>query len=70
MASQACISIGINQYQFLTPLSYGKEDAAAIEHFFIAAAGWSPEQCLLLTDTSSQTDNKSGASHFLFDRER
>ena len=59
MASQACISIGINQYQFLTPLSYGKEDAAAIEHFFIAAAGWSPEQCLLLTDTSSQTDNKS-----------
>ena len=59
MASQACISIGINQYQFLTPLSYGKEDAAAIEHFFIAAAGWGPEQCLLLTDTSSQTDNKS-----------
>ncbi len=30
-----------------------------MEHFFIDAAGWSPEQCLLLTDTSSQTDNKS-----------
>lgn len=27
-------------------------DAVAIEHFFIDAAGWESEQCLLLTDTS------------------
>jgi hypothetical protein len=59
MANQACISIGINQYQFLTPLSYGMADAVAMEHFFIDAAGWSPAQCLLLTDTSPQAGNKS-----------
>jgi Caspase domain len=59
MANQACISIGINQYQFLTPLSYGMADAVAMEQFFVDAAGWSPEQCLLLTDTSPETGNKS-----------
>jgi Caspase domain len=59
MANQACISIGINQYQFLPPLSYGMADAVAMEHFFVDAAGWSPEQCLLLTDTSAQIATKS-----------
>ena len=59
MANQACISIGINQYQSLPPLSYGMADAVAIEDFFVDAAGWSPQQCLLLTDTSPQTGNKS-----------
>ncbi|WP_373539962.1 caspase domain-containing protein [Chamaesiphon sp.] len=59
MANQACISIGINQYQFLTPLSYGMADATAMEQFFIDAAGWEPAQCLLLTDTSPQSDTKS-----------
>jgi Caspase domain len=59
MANQACISIGINQYQFLPSLSYGMADAVAIEHFFIDAAGWQPQQCLLLTDTSGETGNKS-----------
>ncbi|WP_295617355.1 caspase family protein [Chamaesiphon sp. GL140_3_metabinner_50] len=59
MANQACISIGINQYQFLPPLSYGTADATAIEEFFVDAAGWNPQQCLLLTDTSAETGNKS-----------
>jgi hypothetical protein len=59
MANQACISIGINQYQFLPSLSYGMADAVAIEEFFVDAAGWSPQQCLLLTDTSRETGNKS-----------
>jgi Caspase domain len=59
MANQTCISIGINQYQFLPPLSYGVADAAAIEHFFVDAAGWDRSQCLLLTDTSGETANKS-----------
>ncbi len=35
------------------------EDAVAIEQFFVDAAGWSPHQCLLLTDTSRETGNKS-----------
>ncbi len=34
-------------------------DAVAIEQFFVDAAGWSPHQCLLLTDTSRETGNKS-----------
>jgi Caspase domain len=59
MANQACVSIGINQYQSLPPLSYGMADAVAIEEFFVDAAGWSPAQCLLLTDTSPETENKS-----------
>jgi Caspase domain len=59
MANQACISIGINQYQFLPPLGYGMADAVAMEQFFVDAAGWSPSQCLLLTDTSPKTGNKS-----------
>jgi hypothetical protein len=59
MANQACISIGINQYQFLPSLSYGMADAVAIEQFFVDAAGWNPQQCLLLTDTSAETGHKS-----------
>jgi uncharacterized caspase-like protein len=59
MANQACISIGINQYQFLPSLSYGMADAVAIEDFFVDAAGWQPQQCLLLTDTSGESDRKS-----------
>ncbi len=34
-------------------------DATAMEQFFIDAAGWSPTQCLLLTDTSPQSGTKS-----------
>jgi Caspase domain len=59
MANQACISIGIDRYQFLPPLGFGTADAAAMEHFFIDAAGWSQSQCLLLTDTSPKIDDKS-----------
>jgi Caspase domain len=59
MANQACISIGIDRYQFLPPLGYGSADAVAMEHFFIDAAGWSQSQCLLLTDTSPKTGDKS-----------
>jgi hypothetical protein len=59
MANQACISIGIDRYHFLPPLGYGMADAVAMEHFFVESAGWSPEQCLLLTDTSPQNDDKS-----------
>ncbi len=59
MANQACISIGINQYQYLQPLGYGLADAVAMEQFFVDSAGWNPTQCLLLTDTSAQREDKS-----------
>ncbi len=59
MANQACISIGINQYQFFQPLGYGSEDAIAIHHFFVDAAGWDPARCLLLADTSPTIDDRA-----------
>jgi hypothetical protein len=59
MATQACISIGINQYQSLPALGYGLADAVAMEQFFVDAAGWSPSQCLLMTDTSPNHGDKS-----------
>jgi Caspase domain len=59
MATQTCISIGINQYQSLPALGYGLADAVAMEQFFVDAAGWSPSQCLLMTDTSPNHGDKS-----------
>ena len=59
MATQACISIGINQYESLPALGYGLADAVSMEHFFVDAAGWSPAQCLLMTDTSPDHGDKS-----------
>ncbi len=59
MANQACISIGINQYQFFQPLGYGMEDAVSIGQFFVDAAGWSQQQCLLLTDSSPMLGGRS-----------
>ena len=59
MATQTCISIGINQYQSLPALGYGLADAVAIEQFFVDAAGWSPSQCLLMTDTSPHHNDQS-----------
>ena len=59
MATQTCISIGINQYQSLPALGYGLADAVAMEQFFVDAAGWSPSQCLLMTDTSPHHGDQS-----------
>lgn len=59
MANQACISIGINHYQFMQPLGYGVADAGAMERFFVDAAGWDRAQCLLLTDASPKVRDKS-----------
>jgi Caspase domain len=59
MANQACISIGINQYQSLQPLGYGLADAVAMERFFVDAAGWDRSQCLLMTDTSTNVRDRA-----------
>lgn len=52
MKHHACIAIGINQYQLLQPLSYAQEDAEALHGFLVEEAGFSPDGCLLMTDTS------------------
>jgi hypothetical protein len=52
MKHHACIAIGINQYQFLQPLNYAQEDADVLHGYLVDEAGFAPEGCLLLTDTS------------------
>ncbi|MDF0556627.1 caspase family protein [Kamptonema sp. UHCC 0994] len=52
MKHNACIAIGINQYQFLQPLSYAQEDAEALHGYLVGEAGFSPEVSLSLTDSS------------------
>ncbi len=55
MKNHWAIAIGINQYQCFQPLSYAQKDAEALHSFLISEAGFLPEQCLLLTDTSPPT---------------
>ncbi|MGB7708866.1 MAG: caspase family protein [Microcoleus sp.] len=52
MKHHACIAIGINQYQLLQPLSYAALDAEGLYAFLVEEAGFSPDGCLLMTDTS------------------
>ncbi|MEG4396548.1 peptidase C14 [Microcoleus sp. BROC3] len=52
MKNHACIAIGINQYQLLQPLSYAQEDAEALYGFLTQEAGFAPDGCLLMTDSS------------------
>ena len=59
MANHACVAIGINQYQFLPPLNYGQADAQGLWQFMVEEASLPPNQCLLLTDTSSFVNNFS-----------
>ncbi|NEP90328.1 MAG: peptidase C14 [Okeania sp. SIO2C2] len=52
MKNYACIAIGINQYEFIQPLSYAKQDAEALHSFLLNETNFSAEQCLLLTDSN------------------
>ncbi|MEM7554773.1 MAG: caspase family protein [Cyanobacteria bacterium P01_A01_bin.84] len=59
MANNWAIAIGINQYQFFQPLRYTQADAETFRQVLIAEAGFLPQQCLLMTDTSIPISNKS-----------
>jgi uncharacterized caspase-like protein len=52
MAKNWAIAIGINQYHFFQPLSCAQADAEALKGFLVTEGGFSPQQCILLTDTS------------------
>ncbi|NEP16321.1 MAG: hypothetical protein F6J97_05375 [Leptolyngbya sp. SIO4C1] len=47
--------VGIDQYHFLQPLMYAQNDAAEL-HQFLIGAGFSPEQCVLLSDLPSPSE--------------
>ncbi|MGB3534565.1 MAG: caspase family protein [Microcoleaceae cyanobacterium] len=52
MKHHVCIAIGINQYQFLQPLSYAQRDAETIQDDLVTKAGFSAEKSLLMSDSS------------------
>ncbi|NEQ38191.1 MAG: peptidase C14 [Okeania sp. SIO3I5] len=54
MKNYASIAIGINQYEFLEPLSYAQQDAEALHSFLVNETSFSEEQCLLLSDNTSR----------------
>ncbi len=59
MVQHACISIGIDRYQFFQPLSFAGADAQAIANFFVSEEAWEPEKCLLMTDDSTPINGNS-----------
>lgn len=59
MANHWAIAIGINQYQFFQPLSYAQADAQTLWQYLVDEAGWSADECLLLTDTSPPISDQS-----------
>lgn len=56
---QWAMTIGINQYHCFQPLRYAQRDAQALHHFLVQEAGFSPQQCLLMTETSLPMWGKS-----------
>jgi len=59
MKDLACIAIGINQYEFLEPLSYAQQDAEALYTLLIKEAGFPPEKCWLFNDSSPPRDGQA-----------
>ncbi|MBD1842340.1 caspase family protein [Cyanobacteria bacterium FACHB-63] len=54
MSNYWAIAIGINHYQFLQPLHFAQPDAQSLCENLVGDAGFLPEHCLLLTDTSPE----------------
>ncbi|HLO87766.1 MAG TPA: caspase family protein [Nostocaceae cyanobacterium] len=59
MVNYWAIAIGINQYQLFQPLSCAQADAEAIRDFLVTDAGFLPQNCLLMTNTSPAIGEKS-----------
>ncbi len=59
MVNYWAIAIGINQYQLFQPLDCAQADAEAIKDYLLNQAGFPPENCLLMTNTSPPRGDKS-----------
>jgi Caspase domain len=59
MVQHACISIGIDRYQFFQPLSFAGADAQAMVDYFVSEEAWEPSKCLLITDKSTPFNSNS-----------
>lgn len=56
---QWVLTIGINHYHFFQSISYGQEDAQALQQFLVYDAGVPLNQCLLLADHATSSWGRS-----------
>lgn len=54
MSNYWAIAVGINHYQLLQPLHFAQQDAQSLCECLVSDAGFSPDRCFLLTDTSAE----------------
>jgi hypothetical protein len=59
MSNYWAIAVGINHYQRLQPLHFAQQDAQSLCEILVSDAGFLPEHCLLLTDTSPELSGQS-----------
>ncbi|MBH8576462.1 caspase family protein [Nostocaceae cyanobacterium CENA369] len=59
MANYWAIAIGINQYQLFQPLRCAQADAEVLSKYLADEAGFAPQRCLLMTDTSPPIGDRS-----------
>jgi hypothetical protein len=59
MSNFWAIAVGINHYQLLQPLHFAQQDAQSLCECVVSDAGFFPENCFLLTDTSPAVSDVS-----------
>lgn len=59
MANNWAIAIGINQYQYFQPLICAQADAQAVRDFLVTKGRFSPQQCVVMSDTSPPIGDRS-----------
>lgn len=59
MSNHWLLAVGINQYQHFQPLNFAQADAQALWNYLVGKAGFMPDRCLLLTDTSPFVEGQS-----------
>lgn len=59
MTNHWAIAVGINQYQSLQPLNFAQQDAQSLCEGLVSEAGFLPERCILMTDSSPEVVGRS-----------
>lgn len=59
MANNWAIAIGINQYQYFQSLVCAQADAQAVRDFLVTKGRFSPQQCVVMSDTSPPIGDRS-----------
>ncbi|MBW4541030.1 MAG: caspase family protein [Myxacorys chilensis ATA2-1-KO14] len=59
MANYWAITVGINHYRSLQPLNFAQQDAQSLCEALVSEAGFLPDHCILMTDTSPEVVGRS-----------